>query len=185
MDYGTVSATGWVGENDAGVAMTYPTANRAASLDSYRRDLVDVEPLDPATERALARAWRAGDRAAGDRLIRASLPFVIRVAQEYRRWGVPMEDLIQQGNLGLLKAASRFDPQQECRLITYAVYWIRAEIRDYVVRAYRIVRLGTTRTERKAMRIFRREGVKTIEELVEKSGMPAERAKKLLSLIHI
>ena len=156
---------------------------RPASLDSYRRDLCGVTPLAPAVEADLARRWRAGDRKAGDALIEASLPFVIKIAKEYRRWGVPMEDLIQQGNLGLLKAAKRFEPEQQCRLITYAVYWIRAEIREYVVRAYRIVRLGSTRTERKAMRIYRREGISSVEQLIECSGMPAARAKKLWPIL--
>jgi RNA polymerase sigma-32 factor len=156
---------------------------RAASLDSYRRALSELEPLDAEVERRLAEAWRAGDRASGERLVAASLPFVIKIAKEYRRWGVPMEDLIQQGNLGLLKAAEKYDPAQGCRLITYAVYWIRAEIREYVVRAYRIVRLGTTRTERKAMRVFRRDRVESVEELAERSGMPLPRAQKLWPLL--
>jgi RNA polymerase sigma-32 factor len=156
---------------------------RPASLDSYRRDLSDVEPLSAEEELRLAKAWRDGDSRAGDLLVRASLPFVIRVAKEYRRWGIPMEDLIQQGNLGLLKAAQKFDPEQKCRLITYAVYWIRAEIREYVVRSYRIVRLGTTRTERKAMRLYRREGIESPEELAETSGMPLARARKLWPLL--
>ena len=103
--------------------------NRPASLDSYRRDLSSVAPLAADEEIELAKRWREGDRLAGERLVEASLPFVIKVAKEYRRWGVPMEDLIQQGNLGLLRAAKKFDPEQGCRLITYAVYWIRAEIR--------------------------------------------------------
>lgn len=152
---------------------------RAASLESYRRDLSDVAPLAADVERELAEAWRAGDRRAGERLVSASLPFVIKIAKEYRRWGVPMEDLIQQGNLGLLRAAEKYDPAQNCRLITYAVYWIRAEIRDYVVRCYRIVRLGTTRTERRAMRAYRRENIESVEQLAEVSGMPLARAQKL------
>ncbi|HJL16182.1 MAG TPA: sigma-70 family RNA polymerase sigma factor [Sandaracinaceae bacterium LLY-WYZ-13_1] len=156
---------------------------RPSSLDSYRRDLSDVEPLDADTEHRLAIAWKAGDREAGERLVRASLPFVIKIAKEYRRWGIPMEDLIQQGNLGLLRAAAKFDPEQKCRLITYAVYWIRAEIREYVVRGYRIVRLGTTRTERKAMRAYRRDDITTVEELAELSGMPLARAKKLWPIL--
>jgi len=159
------------------------TRNRPASLDAYRRDLSQVTPLRAPEEIALAKRWRAGDRRAGERLVESSLPFVIRVAKEYRRWGVPMEDLIQQGNLGLLKAAAKFDPEQGCRLITYAVFWIRAEIREYVVRGYRIVRLGSTRTERKAMRIYRREGISSVEELVEHSGMPLARARKLWPIL--
>jgi RNA polymerase sigma-32 factor len=161
--------------------MTHP--DRAASLDAYRRDLASVSPMDAQTEREVARAYQQGDARAGERLVVSSLPFVIRVAKEYRRWGIPMEDLIQQGNLGLLRAAQKFDPEQSCRLVTYASYWIRAEIRDYVVRSYRIVRLGSTRTERRAMRLFRREGVDTVEELAEQSGMPLSRCKKLWPLL--
>jgi RNA polymerase sigma-32 factor len=153
------------------------------SLDRYRLSLRHVAALDPQAERALARAWNNGDQDAGRRLIEASLPFVIRIAREYRRWGVPLEDLIQQGNVGLLKAAQKFDTAKDCRLITYAVYWIRAEIRDYVVRSYRIVRLGTTRTERRAMRAYRRSGVASAEELAEQSGMPVARARKLWPLL--
>lgn len=154
-----------------------------SQLDRYRHDLRDVEPLDPDTERDLARRWASGDESAGAKLVESSLPFVIRIAKEYRRWGVPLEDLIQQGNLGLLRAAAKYDPSKECRLVTYAVYWIRAEIRDYVIRSYRIVRLGTTRTERRALRSFRRTSVETVEELSESSGMPLARCQKLWPLL--
>ncbi|MEM9193885.1 MAG: sigma-70 family RNA polymerase sigma factor [Myxococcota bacterium] len=159
------------------------TWQRPSALDRYRTSLNRVATLTPAKEKELARQWREGNDDAGRRLIEASLPFVIKIAREYRRWGVPLEDLIQQGNLGLLKAAKKFDTDKDCRLVTYAVYWIRAEIRDYVVRTYRIVRLGTTRTERKAMRSYRRSGVETPEELAESSGMPLARAKKLWPLL--
>ncbi len=159
------------------------SANTGSALDVYRSSLRHVETLRPEHERELAERWVAGDQEAGRRLVEASLPFVIRIAREYRRWGIPLEDLVQQGNLGLLKAAQKFDSSKQVRLITYAVYWIRAEIRDYVVRGYRIVRLGTTRTERRAMRAFRRSGIATPEELAEQSGMPLPRAKKLWPLL--
>jgi RNA polymerase sigma-32 factor len=154
-----------------------------SSVGHYIRSLGERPPLDPETERDLARRWAKGEDDAGRRLIEASLPFVIRVAKGYRRWGIPLEDLIQQGNLGLLKAAKKFDPAKDCRLITYANYWIRAEIRDYVVRSYRIVRLGSTATERRAIRKFRRSGVEGPEELAELSGMPLARARKLWPLL--
>lgn len=148
-------------------------------LDEYLDSLRGLAPVDVDTERRLARAYRAGDRQAGDKLIEACLPFVVRIAVEYRRWGVPLEDIVQQGNLGLLKAAAKFDTDKDVRLITYAVYWIRAEIRDYVVRSYRIVRLGTTRSERRALRAFRREGVDNVAELAARSGMPVARCEML------
>jgi RNA polymerase sigma-32 factor len=153
------------------------------ALDRYRASLKRVEILDADAERGLAQRWAGGDQRAGARLIESSLPFVIAIAREYRRWGVPLEDLVQQGNLGLLKAASKFDPDKNCRLITYAAYWIRAEIRDYVVRSYRIVRLGTTRTERRAMRAFRRKAVESPQALAEESGMPLARANQLWPLL--
>jgi RNA polymerase sigma-32 factor len=149
------------------------------TLDEYIGSMRGLAPLEAGTEHDLAKAFRAGDRKAGERLVAACLPFVIRIAVEYRRWGVPLEDLVQQGNLGLLKAAEKFDADKHVRLITYAVYWIRAEIRDYLVRSYRIVRLGTTRTERRALRAFRREGVENPEQLAARSGMPLARCEKL------
>src|SRR4029453_6504945 len=105
--------------------------------------------------RELAIRYLAGDERAGAQIIAACLPLVIKIAFEYRRWGVPIEDIIQQGNIGLLHAAKKFDPARECRLATYASYWIRAEIREYVVRGYRVVRLGTTKPERRALRAYR------------------------------
>ncbi len=159
------------------------SAATSTTLDRYRSSLKRVAVLDRDTERTLARSWAEGDDAAGARLVESSLPFVISIAREYRRWGVPLEDLVQQGNLGLLKAAAKFDPEKDCRLITYAAYWIRAEIRDYVVRSYRIVRLGTTRTERRAMRAFRRKSVDSPEALAEESGMPLTRARQLWPLL--
>lgn len=157
----------------------------ASLVGRYVQSLGARPPLDPETERRLAEQWAEGDEDAGRRLVEASLPFVIRVAKGYRRWGIPLEDLIQQGNLGLLKAAKKFDPTKECRLITYANYWIRAEIRDYVVRSYRIVRLGTTATERRAIRKFRRMGVDDAEQLAELSGMPVARARRLWPLLNV
>ena len=157
--------------------------NNVTCLDRYRASLSHVKSLAPEVEMELARRYRDGDNDAGRQIVEASLPFVIRIAREYRRWGVPLEDLVQQGNLGLLKAAAKFDPDKGCRLITYAAYWIRAEIREYVVRGYRIVRLGTTRTERRAMRAYRRREVESAEQLAEESGMPRARAEKLWPLL--
>lgn len=158
-------------------------ANLIDSLDRYRASLQGTEPLSPSDERALAARYRAGDTAAGARLIKASLPFVITVALEYRRWGAPLEDLVQQGNLGLLKAAKKFDPERDCRLITYAVYWIRAEIRDYVVRAYRLVRIGTTKTERRAVRNYRKNREDDPAALAASSGLTVEAAERLLPML--
>ncbi|MGZ5967220.1 MAG: sigma-70 family RNA polymerase sigma factor [Polyangiales bacterium] len=154
----------------------------ATALDAYRVSLTGIEPLSAVEERVLAQRWRNGDQDAGRRLVEASLPFVITVATEYRRWGIPLEDLIQQGNLGLLKGALRFEPSRECRLITYAVYWIRAEIRDYVVRGYRVVRIGGSKGERRALRAYRRTREEDPEKLAAVSGIDAKRVEQLMPL---
>ena len=153
------------------------------ALHAYRGSLANVHTLDRDTERALARRWIAGDKRAGERIVEACLPFVVSIALEYRRWGVPLEDIIQQGNLGLLKAANKFDPDKECRLATYAAYWIRAEIREYVVRAFRVVRLGTTKSERRALRAFRRTKTTDVAALAAESGLSEERVRMLLPLL--
>ncbi len=121
------------------------TTMEQGSLSVYRTQLASRTTLTPEVERELANRYRAGERDCGRRLIEACLPFVMTIALEYRRWGLPMEDIVQEGNIGLLKAAERFDPDRGCRLATYAAYWIRAEIREYVARGYRIVRLGSPR----------------------------------------
>ena len=153
------------------------------SLQRYRASLADFEPLSRDEERELTRRWRAGEGRAGERIVEACLPFVIAIALEYRRWSVPLEDVIQQGNMGLLRAAAKFDPDRECRLATYAAYWIRAEIREYVVRAYRVVRLGTTKNERRALRAYRTTRETDPEKLSAMSGLSPERVRMLLPVI--
>jgi RNA polymerase sigma-32 factor len=137
--------------------------------------------LDP--EVALIRAFQRGDLRAGDTLMKNHMGLVRSIAHGYRLWGVAVDDLVQQGCIGLLKAMQRFDAARTQSLQSYAGYWIRAEIRDYVVRTYRIVRLGSTRTERKALRTYRVRAVETPEQLAKESGMPLARCEQLWPLL--
>lgn len=152
-------------------------------LSTYSGMPVARTPLSAQAERELVDRFRTGDKAAASALVRACLPFVFTVALEYRRWGIPLEDIVQEGNIGLLKAAERFDAEKGCRLITYAAYWIRAEIRDYVVRCYRIVRLGASKSERRALRHYRRTRERDPQELALASGLSPERAEMLLPVL--
>jgi RNA polymerase sigma-32 factor len=163
--------------------VTMPSLFEVASLKAYRENLSACTRLSREDERSLAERWIAGDGRAGEQIVEACLPFVISIAREYRRWGVPLEDVIQQGNVGLLRAAKKFDPTRECRLATYAAYWIRAEIREYVVRGYRIVRLGTTKGERRALRAYRITRETDPQKLAEVSGMDPARVAMLLPLL--
>jgi RNA polymerase sigma-32 factor len=101
-------------------------------------------------EQRLARVYR-GDRngRAGHQLVTANLRFVVKVAYEYRSYGFRMADLIQEGNIGLMRAVQKFDPDKEIRLISYAVWWIRAYIQNYILRSWSLVKLGTTQAQRK------------------------------------
>jgi RNA polymerase sigma-32 factor len=155
----------------------------SSALRVYRDNLSHVHPLEREVERQLAKRWIKGDQRAGVKLVEACLPFVISIALEYRRWGIPLEDIVQQGNLGLLRAAKKFNPDMGCRLATYAAYWIRAEIREYVVRAYRVVRLGTTKAERRALRAYRTTKESDPDRLAAVSGLSRERVEQLLPLL--
>ncbi len=105
-------------------------------------------PLSMAEERALAERARAGDEAAAGRLVRSHLGFVVHIARRYRRFGLPLNDLVQEGTIGLIHAVRRFDPGRNTRLCTYAAWWIRAHIQAYVVRSWSLVRLSTGTAQR-------------------------------------
>lgn len=157
--------------------------DREPGLARLRQCIGHAPTLAPEEETQLAAAFQGGDRRAGEKLVKHNLKHVISIALEYRRWGVPVEDLVQQGSMGLIHAARRFDPERAACLRTYAAYWVRAEIRDYVVRCHRIVRLGTTRTERRAMRAFRSTAIANVEQLAEQSGMPLARCEMLWAVL--
>jgi RNA polymerase sigma-32 factor len=113
-----------------------------AEINQY--DLLTVEE-----EQLLARKFTRGDLMAGHRLVTANLRFVVKVSYEYRSYGIRMSDLIQEGNIGLMKAVQKFDPDKGIRLISYAVWWIRAYIQNYILKSWSLVKLGTTQAQRK------------------------------------
>ncbi len=113
------------------------------------RTAMAAEFLDADTELTLAYAWRDNrDEAALHRLIRAYMRLAISMASKYRRYGAPMNDLIQEAGLGLMKAADKFDPDRGVRFSTYAVWWIKAGIQDYVMRNWSMVRTGSTSSQK-------------------------------------
>lgn len=119
-------------------------------LDLYFREMNRVPLLSRKEERRLADIWfEKRDREAGRTLVLSNLRFVAKIAHEYTKYGFRLGDLIQEGNLGLLHAVDRFDPRKGYRLITYAVWWIRAYIQAFILRSWSIVRTGTTRIQRR------------------------------------
>lgn len=130
----------------------------AGPLAEYLKRIDKYPLLTPAEERALARAWRAANSSqAARQLVLANLRFVVKIAFEYRTYGVRLLDLIQEGNLGLVIAVHRFDPERNNRLTTYAVWWIRAFMQEFIRRQWSMVRFGTTRTEQRCFYRLRKE----------------------------
>ena len=133
----------------------------------------------------LARRSQEGDLAAAGRLITSHLRFVIKIAKRYRSYGLPMTDLIQAGTVGLIQAVRRFSPERNVRLATYAMWWIRAAIQDYVMRSWSLVRVGTTAAQKSLFFTLRRlkaeiqegadslgeESLKVLKALTQRSGM--------------
>ena len=119
-------------------------------LNGYLQQLGNFPVLSTEDEQAIARRWRdSGDLGAARQLVLSQLRFVVHIARSYTGYGLPIADLIQEGNIGLMKAVKRFDPEKGVRLISFAVHWIRAEIHEYVIRNWRIVKIATTKAQRK------------------------------------
>jgi len=120
------------------------------NLESYLHTIQSVHKLSSEEERQLAeQLYYQEDVEAARQLILSSLRYVVPVARSYNGYGLPLGDLIQEGNIGLMKAVKRFNPEENVRLMTFAVHWIRAEINEYVIKNWRIVKTATTKAQRK------------------------------------
>jgi RNA polymerase sigma-32 factor len=125
-------------------------AGPVGSLDAYIQAVGSVPVLSKEDEQALAHRFRdEDDLDAARELVLAHLRFVVHIAKGYTGYGLPLSDLIQEGNVGLMKAVKRFDPGYDVRLVSFAVHWIRAEIHEFVLRNWRIVKVATTKAQRK------------------------------------
>ena len=148
------------------------------ALDDYSgqtmsRKAMRAELLDFETEQALARAWRdSRDERALHRLVMAYMRLAISVASKFRRYGAPMGDLIQEASLGLMKAAEKFDPDRGVRFSTYAVWWIKASVQDYVLRNFSLVRTGSTSSQKSLFFNMRRVEAKVMREAADRGEVP-------------
>lgn len=120
------------------------------SLDAYYLKVNSLPMLTAEREHELAmRFFQHQDREAARELVLAHLRYVVRVARNYLGYGLPLADLVQEGNIGLMKAVRRFDPHVGVRLVSFAIHWIKAEIHDFIVKNWRIVKIATTKAQRK------------------------------------
>ncbi len=123
---------------------------QTGSLDAYIQSVNSISVLSAEEEKSLAeRLFHDGDLDAAQQLIMSHLRFVVHIAKSYSGYGLPQADLIQEGNIGLMKAVRRFDPSVGVRLVSFAVHWIKAEIHEYVLKNWRIVKVATTKAQRK------------------------------------
>jgi len=130
--------------------MNMQLALPTGSLDAYVQSVNQIPILSAEEEQALALQYRLyGDLDAARQLVMAHLRFVVKVARGYSGYGLAQADLIQEGNIGLMKAVKRFDPDVGVRLVSFAVHWIRAEMHEYILRNWRIVKIATTKAQRK------------------------------------
>ena len=132
------------------VTNSLPVPSPIGSLDAYIGAVYQIPVLSAEDEQALALRYRdEEDLDAAQELVHSHLRFVVHVARGYMGYGLPLGDLIQEGNIGLMKAVKRFDPSVGVRLVSFAVHWIRAEMHEYILKNWRIVKVATTKAQRK------------------------------------
>ncbi|MCL2020524.1 MAG: RNA polymerase sigma factor RpoH [Betaproteobacteria bacterium] len=131
-------------------ALTFPVTTAVGNIDAYIQSAQRVPMLSEEEENRLARSFREdGDVEAARKLVLSHLRLVISVARGYLGYGLPHADLIQEGNIGLMKAVKRFDPARGVRLVSFAIHWIKAEIHEFILKNWRLVKVATTKAQRK------------------------------------
>ncbi len=132
------------------MTLPMPVPTLAGSLEQYLQSIARIPLLSAEEESALGRRLRDhNDLQAAQRMILSHLRLVASIARQYHGYGLPQADLIQEGNVGLMKAVRRFDPERGVRLVSFAVHWIKAEIHEFILRNWRLVKIATTKAQRK------------------------------------
>jgi RNA polymerase sigma-32 factor len=132
------------------MAAALPVVAGEAGLSRYLAEIKRFPMLEPQDEYMLAKSWREhGDREAAHKLVTSHLRLVAKIAMGYRGYGLPIGEVISEGNVGLMQAVKRFEPDKGFRLATYAMWWIRASIQEYILRSWSLVKMGTTASQKK------------------------------------
>ena len=129
---------------------TLPVLTPDGSFDAYLLKIRKFPMLDAAEEYILAKNWKdKGDKESAHKLVTSHLRLVAKIATGYRGYGLPMSELVSEGNIGLMQAVKKFDPEKGFRLATYAMWWIRASMQEYILRSWSLVKIGTTAAQKK------------------------------------
>src|SRR5467141_2486792 len=129
---------------------TLPILNGESGLSRYLSEIRKFPMLEPQQEYMFAKRWREhDDRDAAHQLVTSHLRLVAKIAMGYRGYGLPISEVVSEGNVGLMQAVKRFEPEKGFRLATYAIWWIKAAIQEYILRSWSLVKLGTTANQKK------------------------------------
>ncbi|WP_298225636.1 RNA polymerase sigma factor RpoH [Acidocella sp.] len=166
------------------MASTVTSLAPDASLTRYMQEIRKYPMLSHAEEEQLARAWRDnGDQEAAHKLVNSHLRLVAKIAMGYRGYGLPVSELISEGNVGMMQAVRRFDPDRGFRLSTYAMWWIRAAIQEYILHSWSLVKMGTTAAQKKLFFNLRR--LKGQMQAIEDGDLQPEQVAKIATLLDV
>ncbi len=160
------------------VARLAPAPNPEGSLSRYLQEIRKFPMLEPQQEYMLAKRWREHeDAGAAHQLVTSHLRLVAKIAMGYRGYGLPIGEVISEGNVGLMQAVKRFEPERGFRLATYAMWWIRASIQEYILRSWSLVKMGTTAAQKKLF--FNLRKVKGQIQAIEDGDLRPEQVKEI------
>lgn len=159
-------------------SQSLPSVSAHGGLTRYLEEIRQFPMLEPQQEFMLAKSWREhGDRDAAHQLVTSHLRLVARIAMGYRGYGLPIGEVISEGNVGLMQAVKRFDPDKGFRLATYAMWWIRAAIQEYILRSWSLVKMGTTAAQKKLF--FNLRKIKGQMKALEEGDLRPDQVKKI------
>lgn len=166
------------------MAMQLTHISPEGSLTRYLQEIRKFPMLEPGEEFMLAKAWREhGDTESAHRLVTSHLRLVAKIAMGYRGYGLPLGELISEGNVGMMQAVKRFDPDRGFRLATYAMWWIRASIQEYILRSWSLVKIGTTAAQKKLFFNLRR--VKGQIQAIEEGELSPEHVTEIATKLSV
>jgi RNA polymerase sigma-32 factor len=165
-------------------ARSLPSVGAHGGLTRYLEEIRQFPMLEPQQEYMLAKSWREhGDRDAAHELVTSHLRLVARIAMGYRGYGLPIDEVISEGNVGLMQAVKRFDPDKGFRLATYAMWWIRAAIQEYILRSWSLVKMGTTAAQKKLF--FNLRKIKGQLKALEEGDLRPDQVKKIATQLGV
>ena len=168
----------------AGNLPSVPNLNPDSNLSRYLQDIRKFPLLEPEEEYMLAKRWKEHeDQEAAAKMVNSHLRLVAKIAMGYRGYGLPLGEIISEGNVGLMQAVKRFDPEKGFRLATYAMWWIRASIQEYILRSWSLVKIGTTAAQKKLFFNLRR--MKGEIKALEEGDLNKENLEKIATTLDV